>query len=55
MNVVQLGIRMLIQTEALQNWGVMIAGIIMVMIPLLVVFFIMQESFMRDFAFMREK
>lgn len=53
--VVQLGIRMLIATEALQNWGVMMAGVIMAMIPPLVVFFIMQESFMRGFAFMREK
>ena len=55
MKVVQLGIRMLIATEALQNWGVMMAGVIMAMIPPLVVFFIMQESFMKGFAFMREK
>jgi sn-glycerol 3-phosphate transport system permease protein len=55
MKVVQLGIRMLIATEALQNWGVMMAGVLMAMIPPLVIFFIMQESFMRGFAFMREK
>ncbi len=55
MKVVQLGIRMLIQTESLQNWGVMMAGVLLAMIPPLVVFFIMQESFMRGFAFMREK
>jgi sn-glycerol 3-phosphate transport system permease protein len=55
LKVVQLGIRMLIATEALQNWGVMMAGVLMAMIPPLVVFFIMQESFMKGFAFMREK
>ena len=55
LKVVQLGIRMLIATEALQNWGVMMAGVLMAMLPPLVVFFIMQESFMKGFAFMREK
>lgn len=55
LKVVQLGIRMLIATEALQNWGVMMAGVLMAMIPPLVVFFVMQESFMKGFAFMREK
>jgi sn-glycerol 3-phosphate transport system permease protein len=55
MKVVQIGIKMLTATEALQNWGVIMAGVLVAMIPPLVVFFIMQESFMRGFAFMREK
>ena len=55
MRVVQIGIKMLTVTETLQNWGVIMAGVILSMIPPLIVFFIMQESFMKGFAFMREK
>lgn len=55
MKVVQIGIKMLTATEALQNWGVIMAGVLVAMIPPLLVFFAMQESFMRGFAFMREK
>ena len=55
MQVVQIGIKMLINTEAMNNWGVIMAGVLIAMIPPLVVFFVMQRSFMEGFAFMREK
>ncbi len=55
MKVVQIGIKMLISTEAMNNWGVIMAGVLIAMIPPLIVFFLMQKSFMKGFAFMREK
>ncbi len=55
MQVVQIGIKMLINTEAMNNWGVIMAGVLIAMLPPLVVFFVMQKSFMEGFAFMREK
>jgi sn-glycerol 3-phosphate transport system permease protein len=55
MRVVQIGVKMLIQAEAMNNWGVIMAGVIITMIPPLVVFFLMQESFMKGFAIASEK
>jgi sn-glycerol 3-phosphate transport system permease protein len=55
MKVVQIGIKMLINVEAMNNWGVIMAGVLIAMIPPLLVFFVMQKSFVRGFAFMREK
>lgn len=55
MKVVQIGIKMLISTEAMNNWGVIMSGVLIAMIPPLIVFFLMQKSFMKGFAFMREK
>ena len=55
MRVVQIGVKMLIQAEAMNNWGVIMAGVMITMIPPLVVFFVMQESFMRGFALASEK
>ncbi len=55
MRVVQIGVKMLIQTESINNWGIIMAGVVMTMIPPLVVFFVMQESFMRGFALASEK
>ncbi|NIQ37075.1 MAG: ABC transporter permease subunit [Proteobacteria bacterium] len=55
MKVVQVGIKMLISTEAMNNWGVIMAGVLIAMIPPLIVFFLMQRSFLKGFAFMREK
>ena len=55
MRVVQIGVKMLIQTESINNWGVIMAGVVMTMIPPLVVFFVMQESFMKGFALASEK
>ncbi len=55
MRVVQIGIKMLINAESSNNWGVIMAGVIMTMIPPLIVFFILQESFMRGFALQSDK
>ncbi len=55
MRVVQIGVKMLIQAEAMNNWGVIMAGVMITMIPPLVVFFVMQESFMKGFALASEK
>ena len=55
MKVVQIGIKMLINTEAMNNWGVIMAGVLISMIPPLLVFFVMQKSFMEGFGFMSEK
>lgn len=55
MRVVQIGVKMLIQAEAMNNWGVIMAGVMITMIPPLLVFFFMQESFMKGFAVASEK
>lgn len=55
MRVVQIGIKMMIQAEAMNNWGVIMAGVMITMIPPLLVFFFMQESFMKGFALASEK
>jgi sn-glycerol 3-phosphate transport system permease protein len=55
MRVVQIGIKMLMNAESSNNWGVIMAGVIMTMIPPLLVFFVMQESFMKGFALQSEK
>ena len=55
MKVVQIGIKMLISTEAMNNWGVIMAGVLIAAVPPLVVFFVMQKSFMKGFGFMKEK
>jgi sn-glycerol 3-phosphate transport system permease protein len=53
--VIQIGIKMLINTEAMNNWGVIMAGVLVAMIPPLIVFFVMQKSFIKGFGFMKEK
>ncbi len=55
MRVVQIGIKMLMSTESTNNWGVIMAGVIITMIPPLLVFVVMQESFMKGFALQSEK
>ena len=55
MQVVQIGIKMLISTEAMNNWGVIMAGVLLAAIPPLIVFFLLQKSFMKGFGFMKEK
>jgi sn-glycerol 3-phosphate transport system permease protein len=55
MRVIQIGIKMLINTEAMNNWGVIMAGVLVAMIPPLIVFFVMQKSFIKGFGFMKEK
>jgi sn-glycerol 3-phosphate transport system permease protein len=55
MRVVQIGIKMLMSTESTNNWGVIMAGVIITMVPPLLVFIIMQESFMKGFALQSDK
>ena len=55
MRVVQIGVKMLINAQAMNNWGIIMAGVVITMIPPLLVFFIMQESFMKGFALASEK
>ncbi|MGD1816248.1 MAG: carbohydrate ABC transporter permease [Pleomorphochaeta sp.] len=55
MRVVQIGIKMLMNAESSNNWGVIMAGVIMTIIPPLMVFFILQESFMKGFALQSDK
>lgn len=55
MRVVQIGIKMLINAESSNNWGVIMAGVIITMIPPLLVFFVLQESFMKGFALQSDK
>lgn len=55
MRVVQIGIKMLMNAESANNWGVIMAGVIMTMLPPLIVFFVLQESFMRGFALQSDK
>lgn len=55
MRVVQIGIKMLMSTESTNNWGIIMAGVIITMIPPLLIFVVMQESFMRGFALQSDK
>jgi len=55
MRVVQIGIKMLMSTESTNNWGIIMAGVIITMIPPLVIFIVMQESFMRGMALQSDK
>lgn len=55
MRVVQIGIKMLINVESTNNWGVIMAGVITTMIPPLLVFFALQKSFMKGFALQSDK
>ena len=41
--------------EAMNNWGVIMAGVLIAAVPPLIVFFVMQKSFMKGFGFMKEK
>lgn len=55
MRVVQIGVKMMIQADAMNNWGIIMAGVMMTMVPPLIVFFTMQQSFMKGFALASEK
>ena len=55
MQVIQIGVKMLINSESANNWGVIMAGVTMAMLPPLLVFLLLQESFLRGFAFTRDK
>ncbi|MBI9096598.1 MAG: carbohydrate ABC transporter permease [Sphaerochaeta sp.] len=55
MRVVQIGIKMLMNAESSNNWRVIMAGVIMTMIPPLLIFFVLQKSFMKGFALQSDK
>jgi sn-glycerol 3-phosphate transport system permease protein len=55
MRVVQIGIKMLVATDAQAEWNVIMAGVVMAMIPPLVVLFALQKSFVRSIALGAEK
>jgi sn-glycerol 3-phosphate transport system permease protein len=55
MRVVQVGIKMLVATDAQAEWNVIMAGVVAVMIPPLVVLVTLQRSFVRSIALGQEK
>jgi len=48
MKTVQVGVKMLIDTEGVSNWGVIMAGTVSAVIPTLIVFFILQPLFVKS-------
>ncbi len=48
MKTVQIGVRMLISSESANNWGVIMAGTIVVLIPTVAVFLLLQNLFVRS-------
>jgi sn-glycerol 3-phosphate transport system permease protein len=55
MRVVQIGIKMLVATDAQAEWNVIMAGVVMAMVPPLVVLILLQRSFVRSIALGAEK
>ncbi|HWU39441.1 MAG TPA: ABC transporter permease subunit [Candidatus Acidoferrum sp.] len=55
MRVAQIGIKMLVATDAQAEWNVIMAGIILVMLPPLVILLLFQKHFMRSVTFGQEK
>lgn len=53
--VVQVGLRKLIDVGGQTNWGAVMAGAIVVMLPPLIVFTLLQEQFSRGFALTEDK
>lgn len=53
--VVQVGLRMMSAGQDATNWGIVMAGAIVTLIPALVVFLLLQEQFSRGFALSQEK
>ena len=48
MKTVQIGVKMLIDAEAVNNWGVIMAGTIVVLIPTVVMFLVLQNMFVKS-------
>ncbi len=48
MKTVQVGVKMLFISDAAKNWGVIMAGTVLVAIPTLVVFFLIQNLFIKS-------
>ncbi|WP_456445777.1 carbohydrate ABC transporter permease [Deinococcota bacterium DY0809b] len=53
--VVQVGLRMMTSGQDATNWGIVMAGAIIALLPALVVFLLLQEQFSRGFALSQEK
>ena len=53
--VVQVGLRMMSTGQDYTNWGIVMAGAIISLLPALIVFFLLQEQFSRGFALSQEK
>ena len=48
MKTVQVGVKMLIDAEGANNWGVIMAGTVSAVFPTLLVFFILQPLFVKS-------
>jgi sn-glycerol 3-phosphate transport system permease protein len=55
MRVAQIGIKMLVATDAQAEWNVIMAGVILVMLPPLLILLLFQNHFMRTVTFGQEK
>lgn len=55
MRVVQVGIKMLVATDAQAEWNVIMAGVVAAMVPPLVVLVLLQRSFVRSISLGQEK
>lgn len=55
MRVAQIGIKMLVATDAVAEWNIIMAGVIVVMLPPLAVLLVLQHHFMRSITFGVEK
>jgi sn-glycerol 3-phosphate transport system permease protein len=55
MRVVQIGIKMLVATDAQAEWNVIMAGVVVSMLPPLVVLIVLQRTFVRSIALGVEK
>ncbi len=55
MRVVQVGIKMLVATDAQAEWNIIMAGVVVAMLPPLVVLLALQRSFVRSVALGWEK
>jgi sn-glycerol 3-phosphate transport system permease protein len=55
MRVAQIGIKMLVATDAQAEWNVIMAGVILVMLPPLIILLLFQKQFMRSVTFGQEK
>ena len=54
--VVQVGLRLMMNVgQDATNWGIVMAGAILALLPALVVFLLLQEQFSRGFALSQEK
>jgi len=48
MKTVQIGVKMLIDAESANNWGIIMAGTMVAVIPTLLVFFLLQNLFVKS-------